>query len=132
MHADTKQFVKYKNFFLRFDIKSCWSWPTKFYIFIEKKAFKICPLVNLVEKIWINFKDLKHQQNKKVEKMLQLLSTQICECETLSYFWSIKYPEKGPFTCGDQSAPMGIPAEVKGTIKLNYTYSVTWEVRGQP
>lgn len=40
---------------------------------------------------------------------------------------SIKYPEKGPFTCGDQSAPMGIPAEVKGTIKLNYTYSVTWE-----
>lgn len=26
--------------------------------FIGKKAFKICPLVNLVEKIWINFKDL--------------------------------------------------------------------------
>lgn len=75
---------------------------------------------------------LEHQQNKKVEKMLQLLSTHNSECETLSYFWSIKYPEKGPFTCGDQSAPMGIPAEVKGTIKLNYTYSVTWEVRGQP
>lgn len=158
MHADTKQFVKYQKNFLRFDIKSCWSWPTKFYIFIEKKAFKICPLVNLVEKIWINFKIwfgtllplsacswnskglsdvdflqcLEHQQNKKVEKMLQLLSTHNSECETLSYFWSIKYPEKGPFTCGDQSAPMGIPAEVKGTIKLNYTYSVTWEVRGQP
>lgn len=90
-----------KIFFLRFDIKSCWSWPTKFYSFIEKKAFKICPLVNLVEKIWINFKIwfgtllplsacsgnskglsnvdflqcLEHQQNKKVEKMLQLLST---------------------------------------------------------
>lgn len=86
---------------MRFDIKSCWSWPTKLYIFIEKKAFKICPLVNLVEKIWINFKIwfgtllplsacsgnskglsdidflqcLEHQQNKKVEKMLQLLST---------------------------------------------------------
>lgn len=101
MHADTKQFVKYQKKFLRFDIKSCWSWPTKFYIFIEKKAFKICPLVNLVEKIWINFKIwfgtllplsacsgnskglsdvdflqcLEHQQNKKVEKMLQLLST---------------------------------------------------------
>lgn len=26
--------------------------------FIEKKVFKICLLVNLVEKIWINFKDL--------------------------------------------------------------------------
>lgn len=124
------------------------------YFYWKKKAFKICLLVNLVEKIWSDLEPCYLSMHvvetqkvylmltfssvwstnriKKVEKMLQLLSTHNSECEALSYFWSIKYPEKGPFTCGDQSAPMGIPAEVKGTIKLNYTYSVTWEVRGQP
>ena len=44
-------------------------------------------------------------------------------------FCSVKYPEKGPFKCDDDSsAPMGIPGDVKQAFKMNYTYSVTWEV----
>lgn len=101
MHADTKQFVKYKKFFFEIWYKELLIMTYKILYFYWKKAFKICPLVNLVEKIWINFKIwfgtllplsacsgnskglsdvdflqcLEHQQNKKVEKMLQLLST---------------------------------------------------------
>jgi hypothetical protein len=44
------------------------------------------------------------------------------------YHSSVNYPEKGAIKCNEGANPMGIPAEVKQSFKMNYTYSVTWEV----